>query len=273
MLAPLNDHSPQDGLHKLKDVWYQKSYMKEQCVQLSDNMKEVINATKEAAPSRTQGYALKRSATKNIDSTQRERQWEKSIFERWSESGLSPVTGCWNRIVAFQVPLFQEEKKDSWGYIDLLGVDNNGSPVVIELKKEPKTKRSGGTDNTETPLRMVLEAAAYAIAIQKNWNNFRGEFIECLKSLSVSDKIIEKVPVELKQVPLVCAAPASFWIDWLPVTAKGKKVSKDTWTAFSTLLNAFSKDYPISFVSISGDIAIPGSLAAQPLESFPIIVD
>jgi hypothetical protein len=60
------------------------------------------------------------------------------------------------------------------------------------------------------------------------------------------------------------------WIDWLPVTDKGQ-IPLSAWQAFQCLLQEFDKaDLPVTFVSISGDADIPGSLAAQPLK-FPVL--
>ena len=187
---------------------------------------------------------------------------------------MSQVAGCWDRIVAFQVPLFGAQKKEGWGYIDLLGVMADGTPSVIELKKDPKTGKTGVTGASESPLRMILEAASYAIALRKNWHIFRGELIERLRSLDVAKRTVECVPEKrkLEAVRLVCAAPASYWIDWLPVTKKGTKVSSDTWRAFGTLLEGFKNaGLPASFVSLGGDADRPESIAAQPLERFPLI--
>jgi len=175
-------------------------------------------------------------------------------------------------LISFQVPLFDKQEKASWGYIDLLGVILKGTPVVVELKKEPATNPVGGTKASESPLRMVLEAAAYAIALRKNWGRFRPEFVQRLKTLELPDSTIAGVPQELSTVRLVGLAPASYWIDWLPVTAKGLKVTPDAWRAFADLLAKFDQaGLPVSFASLSGDIESPESLAAQPLERFPLI--
>jgi hypothetical protein len=118
---------------------------------------------------------------------------------------------------------------------------------------------------------MVLEAAAYAVALRKNWEKFRPEFIERLKQLDVAENTIDKVPETLTKVTLVCAAPAGFWIDWLPVTAKGN-IALSSWQGFNCLLKAFENaKLPVTFVSISGDVCTPGSLAAQPLSNFPLL--
>lgn len=178
---------------------------------------------------------------------------------------------CWYRLVSFQVPLFDKQEKSSWGYIDLLGVMSDGTPVVVELKKEPSTTPKGGTKNSESPLRMVLEAAAYAIALRRNWDRFRQEFVQQLKTLALPDSIVTQVPRKLSTIRLVGAAPAGYWLDWLPVTAKGLTVTADTWRAFAELLAKFDEaGLPVSFASLSGDIESPESLAVQPLERFPL---
>ncbi len=262
-----------NGFHMLKDEWCQKEYFGEQSQHLCDHFEEAVAATKDAVPQRGQGYALGRSATLKIDESERERRWERSVFERWRSSGLSPVKQCWDRIVAFQVPLFDQQGKDGWGYIDLLGIFERGEVCVVELKKEPTTMQSGGTGSSESPLRMVLEAAAYAIAIQKNWGQFRNELVTHMKTLDMDESSWSKLPDELTSVRLVGAAPAAYWIDWLPVTPKGKTVKPDDWQRFQNLLSRFeTAKMPVSFVSISGDIDVSGGLAAQPLPHFPLIV-
>jgi len=272
MSGPFCDCSAADGFHVLKDKWAQKSCLRQQSEHLIQEFQVALDATFEAAPKRRQGFQLDRDPTIEIDTTERERRWERAALRRWNASGLSPVARCWDRLISFQVPLFDKQEKASWGYIDLLGVILKGTPVVVELKKEPATNPVGGTKASESPLRMVLEAAAYAIALRKNWGRFRPEFVQRLKTLELPDSTIAGVPQELSTVRLVGLAPASYWIDWLPVTAKGLKVTPDAWRAFADLLAKFDQaGLPVSFASLSGDIESPESLAAQPLERFPLI--
>lgn len=272
MSGPFYGCSAANGFHVLKDKWAQKSHLRQQSEHLIQEFQVALDATFEAAPERTQGFQLARGVSLGIDATERERKWERTAFLRWNVSGLSPVKKCWDRLIAFQVPLFDTQKKSSWGYIDLLGVMSDATPVVVELKKEPGTTAAGGTDSSESPLRMVLEAAAYAIALRRNWGRFRSEFVQQLKTLDVAESTVAQVPRKLSTVRLVGAAPASYWIDWLPVTAKGLTVTPDAWRAFSDLLAKFEEaGLPVSFASLSGDIESPESLAAQPLERFPLI--
>lgn len=272
MAGPSYDYSASSGFHVLKDKWKQKSHLQPQSEHLLEQFDTALTATEKAAPIRTQGFQLARGASLEIDVTERERRWERTAFQRWSVGGLSPVKRCWERLVASQVPLFDKQEKDSWGYIDLLGVESEGTPVVVELKKEPGTTAKGGTGNSESPLRMVLEAAAYAIALRRNWKQFRREFVQQLKTLGLPQKTIASVPGKLSTVRLVGLAPASYWIDWLPITAKGLTVTADAWRAFAELLKRFEEArLPVSFASLSGDIDDPKSLAVQPLERFPLI--
>ena len=143
---------------------------------------------------------------------------------------------------------------------------------MIELKKEPKAKESGGVVNTESPLRIVLEAAAYAVALRVNWSNFREAYIDRLTQLGVPDTVTSRIPESLGKVQLVGAAHASYWLEWLPVTERGKTIEDDTWQSFHSLLYALKeKGMPTSFVSISGDSERHKKLAIQPLIQFPLL--
>lgn len=272
MEPPFYGREPKDGLHILKDAWTRKEYLGPQSMQLASSLQSAIDATSAAAHERTQGFQLGRSITEAMNDRSRERRLEAAMLRRWKVPGMWPIPGGWGQLVAFQVPLFSQEQKEGWGYIDLLGVNSAGLPVVVELKKSPNAMTDGKTGSAETPLRMVLEAAAYAVALRKNWPRFRSEWITHLTLLQIPDKIITSVPAVLETVPLVAAAPASFWIDWLPVTEKGLTVSRETWLSFQSLLTKLqAAKLPVTFVSISGQDQDEPGLAVQPLVGFPPI--
>ena len=210
---PLYDCKASDGLQILKDKWGQKSYFGEQSEYLEEHLDEAFEATEKKAPKPRQDYGLGRFPLGTITEDQRERTWENTIWQRWRvKSGPSEINRCWYRIVAYQVPLFATQEKSHWGYIDLLGFLGDGTPSVIELKKDPKAKKKGHTDKSESPLRMVMEAAAYAIALRKNWDAIRSEYAKCLKSYKI-DGPKPEVPDNLEKIQLVGAAPASYWLD------------------------------------------------------------
>ncbi len=267
-MSPLYDHGPESGLHLLKDEWGQKQHLDEQSTLLAGKLDVAITATHKAAPLRTQGFALTRPGTENISDSREESLLEAAMLARWKQPGLWEIPGAWNRLVAFQVPLFNEREKKSWGYIDLLGVNQVGLPVVVELKKSSKATADGRTETPESPLRMVLEAAAYAISLRKNWEQFRVEWCSLLEGLEVSQEVIDQIPSELSTVPLVASAPASFWMDWLPYTSKGQSMMK--WDGLRELLRQLEKaGLPVQFLSISGDYSRPDGLAIQPLDNLP----
>lgn len=267
-MPPFYDHGPESGLHLLKDAWGQKQYLDEQSRFLAGELDVAIEATFDTAPVRHQGFALTRPATLDISETREESLLEAAMLVRWKQPGLWEIPGAWSRLLAFQVPLFNAQGRGSWGYIDLLGVNRNGLPVVVELKKSPKAKDDGRTETPETPLRMVLEAAAYAIALRRNWELFRVEWCSLLQELNVSAEVVNQVPIELTNVPLVAAAPASFWMEWLPYTSKGQSMSR--WDGFRELLSGLEQaGLPVQFLSVSGDYSRPSGLAIQPLDSLP----
>jgi hypothetical protein len=260
-----------DSLHILKDTWKQKAYIGEHSRTLAEGLETAINATNESAPIRTIGYFIHRDDNNQMDPSQRERIWEQSIFRKWNSQNQSEIPGCWKYIIAFQVPLFNDKNKDFWGKIDLLGISQDGTLSVIELKKDPKTLPTGRTGPSETPLRIIMEAAAYAIAIKKNWEiGFRNELIQQLRFLNVFEKI-DTIPEKITKIRLVGAAPASYWLDWMPTTEKGKTVTSETWGDFSTLITELGeKGFPVSFVSINGDHNDSNTISAEPI-TFPLI--
>lgn len=274
MRSCFSSMTPADGLHVLKDFCKDKSRMgcNAEYLAADQNLKIAIEATRSASQLR-QNYRLNRDYLdyNKIAVTQRERLWEQAVFQQWhySHEEQSSVLGCWDFLISYQVPLFAEQKKGAWGYIDLLGISRKGIPSVIEFKKEPGIV-NGNTEGSESPLRIVIEAAAYAVSLQSNWAVFKRELDELQKSLGkeLPFAILPEVP----QVQLVGAAPASYWLDWLPVTAKGRSnaLTSDDWQHFSNLLDALQDvGLPVSFVSMSGDPSDPQKLAAQPLVGFP----
>lgn len=271
-MAPFYDHTPESGLHLLKDKWGQKKHLNEQADWIARELDVAITATFDAAPVRRQSFALSRPATADISESKEESLLEAAMLARWNQPGLWEIPSGWNRLVAFQVPLFSERAKKSWGYIDLVGVNAEALPVVVELKKSSKANADGRTGTPESPLRMVLEAAAYAISLRKNWDRFGAEWRARLQEIDVPNEVIQLVPTELTKVPLVAAAPASFWMEWLPYTSTGRSMKK--WDGFRELLCQLERaELPVQFLSISGDYSRPNGLAVQPLDHLPWSID
>jgi hypothetical protein len=260
----LSDTSPlaQLGFHRLKDVLDTKSHMGPSASFVATHIDSILAATLAESPARTQPARFARLSDPDIKDDQRERFWELAAYMHWSKTPCL-MPGVWSRLLAYQLPLFDNLGKDGWGYIDLFGVMASHEPCVVELKKEPGRNSKGGTNETETPLRMILEAAGYAVALRKNWNHFSSEWVSSLELSSDATTVPDNFH-------LIAAAPAGFWLEWSPMTARGRnKLPSGVWDALRGLCNSLKNHgYPVHFVSLSGSPEKPSTLAVQPLELF-----
>lgn len=116
---------------------------------------------------------------------------------------------------------------------------------------------------------MALEGSAYAVAIREVWPALRLEFLARLRQLAVDPQIIDQVPLELRRVYVLCLAPDNYWLQWLPLSARGRTVSASTWTAFHQLMTAFEqRGILIGFATVSG--GPDGGMAVRRLKGFPL---
>jgi len=230
------------SMHVLKNE-FTKTYLAEQCEQLLDGLDRAIAATVECAPvRRNSGYFVERDGgTPRAEST--EALWERAMWAHFCDPLLSPaVPGAWYRLVTYQVPLRNTQDDDRWGSVDLLGVSHQGLPVVVELK------RPGAHE--VTPVEMLVQAAAYALALRKAWTQgFGRQWYELVSARYGfhSPPAIGAAPV----VHLVGAAPAEYWQNWLGDSPKARKVTVQDWSQVSALVTALGeRGLPATFVEI-----------------------
>jgi hypothetical protein len=224
-MRPIN---PLKGLHRIKRD-FQKRIMAAQCDQLVAVVDDPIAATFKAAPVRERPYLVARTKV-TLNPGGSEARLERALHAQWSKDGCSPVEGCWERLIAFQVnlPNKRDQANADWGEIDLLGVAADGLPVIIELKD--------GTSH-EPPAAVLVQAADYALALQKAWPVFRAEWLG-----AVCPK--QPLPTALHPARLVCAAPAAYWANW--------RLPERELVALSRLRAALSAGgLPSTFVTIS----------------------
>ena len=74
----------------------------------------------------------------------------------------------------------------------------DGLPIVIELKRG-KSK--------EPPAASLVQAAAYALALQRAWWFLRDEWLRRVRPS-------KPIPTALLPCRLVCAAPEEYWQQW-----------------------------------------------------------
>jgi hypothetical protein len=263
MPGPFYDLTAGSGLHILKNKWGQKAYLQQQCRHLAEHLDDAFQNTE--IRHREQNYFPRHAQRQIINNP--EAQWERAIWRRWKEQRAPTVPESWTWIVDYQIPLYDERGAKHYRAIDLLGIDNEGTLVVVELKKPPHRQPNERVGNSDSPLKMLLEASAYAQVIRQNWNHFQDNLANHLKQFY---KWIP-IPNNIDQIRLVGVAPEAYWLQWVPVSNQGVTVSRESWEAFRTLLLAFNeKNLQVSFVSLSGSVRNWRALMARHLKGFPL---
>jgi hypothetical protein len=109
----------------------------------------------------------------------------------------------------------------------LLGVGTDRLPIVIELQRG-KSK--------EPPAALLIQAAAYGIALQRAWWFLREEWLRLVRPP-------KPIGTALLPCSLVCAAPEEYWQQWRLTPREDK--------AITSLREAFStRGLPSQFVAI-----------------------
>lgn len=242
-----------DSLHRLKDhaAVKNKRHMSEAAGFVEDNLDGIISATQAAVHvrSRQQGFQLSAESTRLSPHQLGYSKANPGAYRPSLETFLefAVLDACkraemnvgmpWHRVVGRQVPLMAKQQSDGWGAIDLLGLDADGRPVVIELKK---------ASSTETPLRAVLEAAGYAISIEANWR--------------VLSEEIHRLPLQMhtagdpRPLALTIAAPSTYWRGWERWSTTGRGVPKDTRDSLRRVVQALeTRGLVCTFVEVSHD--------------------
>jgi hypothetical protein len=175
--------------------------MEQQCRDLLQALPEAIAATEAAFRSGEYGpHPVNREPRTKLENPTgefRESHWEEALWRKYHHEGSGVVDGLWARILSYQAMLRGNNRDDAgWGEIDLLAVTAEGSPVIVELKREP---------SSETPLRMLPEGLANAVAIRKCWQIFGPNFNSRITTLGLP---CCNPP---KTFPVICLAPDSYW--------------------------------------------------------------
>jgi hypothetical protein len=243
------------GFHGLKQFFKTREYLREYCEYLTSEVGHAAEVTRQGAKkclrsAKDKAYLdLKRRPGASLGHA--EVQLERAMFWKWLSQNGSEECG-WHRIIDFQVPV-KDRLRSPLGLkaIDLLGIDTNGLPIIIELKI---VRQGKGAD---TPLLALLEAASYACILQADWPSFKNQLEPKLKLLGINAQL----PESLKKTPLVVAGPPEYWKFWTnPARASIIKAK----TAFLSLVQAFdSEGLPICFTCVEGSIEKPDQLTAK----------
>ena len=212
---------------------------------LIDQLDEKIHSTYQKAPTlRRAGETYELGRIERPDPIGRERYLEKLLWQQWGHdvvmSGGQPFFGVECRFIqTYQMPLQEKREDRGWGRVDLVGATADSMPVVIELKQE-KSK--------DNPLRMLVEALAYACALRKAWNEglLAIEWKAAMKGHNIGFTNTGRIA----EVPIVLLAPAAFWKRRIGTLGKrsNSQVPGAAWSPFCQLArNCRTYGYPVHF--------------------------
>lgn len=226
------------SLHLMGDL-FQKTHLAVQCEQLIQGLDCAIEATRRAARIRRNPYVLTRKPRSAVSGP--EATLEEAIWRRWhkKDSGRG-VPGAWYRIISYQLMLRDtNENSGGWGEVDLVGVSYQGLPSVIEIKRH---------NAEDSPLRVLVQATAYAIAIQEAWEVLGAQWAKHVKAAYGFELSPSK---ELATCALVCGAHQNYWDNWIGETAKAKRVVPQTWVSMIKLVGALAeRGFPATFLRL-----------------------
>lgn len=252
------------SLHRLKDSpdVCSKKRMASAAESIVENLEVILEATRHAVHrrARSQGFQLSAAGTRLSPSQlgvskarpgelrpSEETFLEFAVLDAYRER-RSGSDMPWDVLVGRQIPLMAKRASEGWGSIDLLGLDSSGRPVVVELKK---------ANSPETPLRALLEAAAYAVSVESNW---------AVLSEEIRRTGPDNHPAESpRPVGIVVAAPDRYWRDWDRWSATGRGVPAGTRACIQDTAVALAQaGIPSAFVELTygdwtGASPLPGS--------------
>jgi hypothetical protein len=235
--------APNLGLHELgnsRDFCFQLRFAKEQTEDILLNLDNLVKNTIDKAPMREGKFCLDRKTSPLL--TDEEDKWERAMYTKWGPGNLGEYVSFCKRIQAYQYPLQASRNDKCWGKIDLLGIGTDFLPVPNELKKR---------EPVESPLRMLVEVAAYGFAIQKVWPKLKDDWGKALCQVEGNSL---PLPATLDKLTLVGVAPKEYWCQCLGrlPDVKKWKFPERAWPSFWKLVDAFGKWFDIHFVAIEG---------------------
>jgi hypothetical protein len=165
------------------------------------------------------------------------------MWKRWGPcaDGEQYLPSC-PALQTYQFPLKKGGTDVRWGKVDLLGVGVDRRPVVNELKRE---------DSAETVLRMLIEMAAYGLAVQECW-----PFLAPIWSRTMERRFGEEVlvPDALLRPTVIGIAPTAFWKRQIATTPGSE------WPHFFALVGRFQQLLDVRFAIVDGTDTRPGHL-------------
>jgi hypothetical protein len=244
------------SLHKWKDeILGDPKETAQQCRRLLECLPKAVLATKQAAPHGNKGpHPLLRKPRPKLENPQKEWQechWEEALWRKYGQDNSVVVPGLWARILSYQVMLRNTNDDKGWGEIDLLAVAESGLPTIIELKRDT---------SKESPLRLLVQGCAYAIAVKECWDVFGPTFASRIATMKFPPHRSEP-----KNIPILCLAPSQYWAQCFQIDDL-----KPAWPIFHQLITALAElGFPVTFAAVhhqgKDELGLPNIVGVLPV--------
>jgi len=234
-----------NNLSEDRSFAFQLQYMAEQSEDILQHFDRLAQNTYNAAPRRDGAYRLHRGPGSRLPALE-ESKWEEAMYRRWSVTsglGTSLYLPVCPHIQTYQFPLKYSHGDKSWGEIDLLGVSPEFLPVPNELKKRA---------SSDSPLRMLIEVAAYGFALHEVWPLLRADWEQCMERRFGH---CPEMPVDLDdKIRLIGVAPAEYWDACLGCNPKSRarRVPAQAWAPFWQLVDKLADFFDVHFAVVHG---------------------
>ncbi len=170
-----------------------------------------------------------------------EKHFERACYEAWNQTVKwdqpDSASNPFERIVSYQWLTKDTNADKGWGEIDMLGATKGGHLVVIEAKTEPSQKF----------IAAIMEAAAYAIAVRKNFADPKSHLSVAWAGNGLT------IPGQDTPIPMVVMAPASYWetVTCQETRRRPNQTPKDAWPAIRAFIDLLEgSGYPLRCVSV-----------------------
>jgi hypothetical protein len=240
------------GLHEIPKKAMQLTRINNAAEQLEKGLRLFIKNTESKVQERNQ-YVIKREDIGRISpGTGYEIRLERALWQKYhkqdqdGEPNFLPKSPC---IIGYSVALFNNRNQANWGEIDLMGVSQDGMPIPIELKK----------DTGDNILKMIVQVAAYGVAVRRLWNSDKCGFRNSWTSLELPS--CSSANKSMERIECICLAPEDYWNRTFG--QKGTKrregqVNRDSWESIKKLVKKFDEfGVSLTFATILLDNDLP----------------
>jgi hypothetical protein len=245
----MNEIDTAMGLHEIPKAAMSLTRINSAINQLLADLPTFIANTEHKAQRREE-YLIRREGIGAISpGTGYEIRIERALWSKYHQqvtSDAMPFLPTCSRIAGYSVALFSEQEQANWGEVDLLGVSSNGLPIPIELKQ----------DTGDNILKMIVQVAAYGVAVRHLWNLTDSPFRRCWNALSFCPDTDMPLSGQnhMAEIECICLATKAYWDRAFGRDGERRtagQIMDDSWGPINNLVQEFrNQKLNISFAAV-----------------------